>query len=198
MVPVSKIQRYSTRVRGFHLRNYHVAGREETEMFTAELYLDEERIGYVRNHGTGGPDLVDVHTRRTEWQAFAEFIHRHPMMLDENGKPPDFGSPDEDASAFLRTMAKIEDDLRRSRKYRSGVMGHVWGDPSGSAFQAVVDAVQIFWEVDGLDGETMVRELSPTTFWIVVLGRDNAEFLRPAAPHLRPAPRRTGRSRQRP
>jgi hypothetical protein len=182
---MASIQRYSTRLRGFHLRNYRVAGGEETEMFTAELYLHEERVGFIRNNGHGGPDFVEILARRKEWSAFAQYIHEHPMMLDEDEKPSQYVSADEDASAFLRAMAKIEDELRRSRKYHSGAMGHVWGSPyPGMEHWAVIDAVRFFWGIPGLDAETMLAEISPDTFWIVILGRDNPEFLRAeSVPH---------------
>lgn len=175
---MARIPAHSTRLMGFHLRNFRSAEGDESEMFSARIYLGEQEIGFARNEGSGGPDLIHIdREHRPAWERLARYMDEHPMSVTDDGAPEMTMSGDEAAMIVLREIHHAEHDLSRSRKYRSGLLGFTWTEPfKGSGWWATATVL--------LTGAESVapEDADPDVFWILVLGRDNERFARETAP----------------
>ena len=175
---MASITRYSTRLMGFHLREYRKAEGDETEMFSARIYLGESEIGIARNEGTGGPDRIDIWSPHREvWERLTRYMGDHPIAVAADGTPDEYMSGEEAALMILRDLHDAELKLFRARKYRSGLVGYVWDrsleDSSWWATAHVLLTAAA--SVGPADAERAL-------FRILVLGTDNERFARADAP----------------
>lgn len=175
---MASITRHSTRLMGFHLRQYSKAEGDETEMFSARIYLGETEVGIARNGGTGGSDFIDIHAEhRAEWDRLSRYTDEHPIALKEDGTREEYVSGEEAALMILRDLHDAERSLSRSRKYRSGLVGFTWERPfEGSGWWATAHVL--------LSAAPAVapEEAEQDLFRVLVLGSDNERFSREAAP----------------
>lgn len=175
---MAAIDRHGTRLMGFHLRDYRKAEGDETEMFSARIYLGEREVGIARNGGTGGPDFIDIRAEhRTAWERLARYMEEHPIALKEDGSREEYVSGEEAALMILRDLHDAERSLSRSRKYRSGLVGFAWERPfEGSGWWATAHV--LLSAAPAVAPEEAERDL----FRILVLGSDNERFSRETAP----------------
>lgn len=175
---MAKITRYTTRLMGFHLREYRKAEGDETEMFSARIYLGDTEVGIARNGGTGGPDMIDIRpAHREAWARLARYMEEHPVAVKEDGTRDEYVSGEEAALMILRDLHDAEQSLSRSRKYRSGLVAYTWERPfEGSSWWA--EAHVLFSGAAAVSPE----DADPGFFRILVLGRDNERFAREEAP----------------
>lgn len=175
---MAAIDRHSTRLMGFHLRDYRAAEGDETEMFSARIYLGETEAGIARNDGGGGPDFIDICAgQRAEWARLARYMEEHPIALKADGTREEYVSGGEAAMMILRDLHDAERSLSRARKYRSGLMGFTWDRPfERGGWWATAHVL--------LSAAPAVtpEEARPGLFRILILGRDNERFSREAAP----------------
>ncbi|HKP75641.1 MAG TPA: hypothetical protein VJT67_08865 [Longimicrobiaceae bacterium] len=175
---MADITRYSTRLMGFHLREYRSAEGDETEMFSARIYLGEAEAGMARNSGEGGPDHIYIHfAHRDAWDKFVQYMDEHPMAVREDGSSETYLDGEESALMLLRALHDAEQSLVRSRKYRSGLIQHVWERPfDGGGWWATAQVL--------LSAATTLpaEQADPGTFRVLLLGTDNERFAREEAP----------------
>jgi hypothetical protein len=177
-IGMARITRHSTRLMGFHLRQYRKAEGDETEMFSARIYLGETEAGIARNGGTGGPDMIDVWSpHREAWDRLARYLEEHPIAVEEDGTRDEYVSGEEAALMILRDLHDAEQSLSRSRKYHSGLVAYTWERPfEGSSWWATAHVL-----FSGAP-EVSPNDADPGLFRILVLGVDNERFAREAAP----------------
>jgi hypothetical protein len=182
---MAAIERHSTRLMGFHLRQYRKAEGDETEMFSARIYLGDTEVGMARNGGTGGADFIDIgREHRAEWERLARYMEEHPVALKEDGTREEYVSGEEAALMILRDLHDAEQSLSRSRKYRSGLVGFAWERPfEGSGWWATAHV--LLSAAAALTPEDTDQGL----FRVLVLGRDNERFSREEAPLPQPGSR---------
>lgn len=175
---MASITRHSTRLMGFHLRQYRMAEGDETEMFSARIYLGEAEVGVARNGGTGGPDMIDVWSpHREEWERLTRYMDEHPVAVDEDGTRHEYVSGEEAALRILRDLHDAEQSLSRSRKYHSGLIGFTWERPfEGYSWWATPHVLF------SAAGAVSPEDADGGLFRILVLGRDNDRFAREEAP----------------
>lgn len=175
---MASISRHSTRLMGFHLREYHRAEGDETEMFSARIFLAETEVGMARNGGTGGPDRIDIWSpHREAWERLARYMEENPVVVREDGMRDEYVSGEEAALMILRDLHDAEQSLVRSRKYHSGLVAYTWERPfEGSGWWATAHVL--------FSGAPAVSpgDVSPGLFRILVLGIDNDRFAREEAP----------------
>jgi hypothetical protein len=172
------ITRYSTRLMGFHLRDFRSAEGDETEMFSARIYLGETEAGHARNSGDGGPDFIYIHSaHRDAWDRFVQYMDAHPMAVRDDGSSETYLDGEEAALMLLRVLHDAEQSLVRSRKYRSGLVEHTWERPfEGGGWWATAHVL--------LSGAAALpaEQATPGAFRVLLLGADNERFARGEAP----------------
>lgn len=175
---MASITRHSTRLMGFHLREYRKAVGDETEMYSARIYLGETAIGVARNGGSGGPDRIEIGApHREAWERLTRYMDAHPIAVHDDGAPDEYVSGEKAALIILRDLYDAERSLSRSRKYRSGLVGFTWRRPfERSSWWAT--AQLLFSTATALAPHDADADL----FRILVLGIDNERFTREAAP----------------
>ena len=182
---MAAIERYSTRLMGFHLRDYRTAEGDETEMFSARIYQGETEVGSARNSGTGGPDFIDIRAaHRAEWERLARYMDEHPIAFREDGTREEYVSGEEAALMILRDLHDVERSLSRSRKYRSGLVGFAWERPfEGAGWWAAAQVLR------STAAAIRPEDADLGLFRILVLGTDNERFAREEAPLPAPGTR---------
>lgn len=182
---MASITRHSTRLMGFHLRQYRKAEGDETEMFSARIYLGDKEAGSARNGGTGGPDMIDIWSpHREAWAGLTRYMEEHPIAANEDGTRNEYVSGNAAALMILRDLHDAEQSLSRSRKYHSGFVAYSWERPfEGSSWWATAHVL--------LSSAAAVspEDADPGLFHVLILGADNERFAREEAP----LPGRTGR-----
>ena len=175
---MASVARHSTRLMGFHLREYRKAEGDETEMYSARIYLGETEIGIARNGGTGGPDRIDIWSpHREAWERLTRYMDAHPIAVREDGTEDEYVSGEEAALMILRDLYQAERSLSRSRKYHSGLLGFNWQRPfERSSWWAT--AHHIFSSAASVAPESA----DPDLFRILVIGIDNERYAREEAP----------------
>jgi len=182
-IGMASITPHSTRLMGFHLRQYRKAEGDETEMFSARIYLGNTEAGIARNGGTGGPDMIDIWSpHREAWERLARYMEEHPIAVNEDGTRDKYVSGEEAALMILRDLHDAEQSLSHTRKYHSGLVAYTWELPfEGSSLWATGHVL--------FSGAAVVSsdDADPGLFRILVLGRDNERFAREEAPLPGPA-----------
>lgn len=147
-------------------------------MYTATIYHDDKIIGFARNAGDGGEDLVQIHRQHRElWATLENYIARHPFAVESDGSTAEFYEQPAAIMALLRAMDSLERRLQRRRKYNCAFLAHEWASPSpGNAWR--VTPVDVFFastpdRMDALDAHL---------FWIIRVGVDNPRFERDVTP----------------
>jgi len=176
MSTLATLRWHSTRLMGFHVRNHNCADGAETPMYTATIYHDDKIIGFARNAGDGGEDLVQIHRQhRNLWATLENYIARHPFAVEGDGSPAEGYEQSAAIMALLRTMDSLERSLQRRRKYNSAFLAHKWATPSPSA-RRWVTPVEVFFASTSVHTDV----LDPHLFWIIRVGVDNPHFERDA------------------
>jgi len=111
---------------------------EETNAFTANLYVDGYKIGYVRNDGCGGntnvqPDSGDV------WEKFRE-VEEYCKTL-----PPESYTYNNEVHYFDSNLENVVDGLfehwlkqKEVKKLERKMKNHLmWGKPNGGSYKSV-------------------------------------------------------------
>jgi hypothetical protein len=175
---MANVARHSSRLMGFHLRDYKRGDGDETEMFSARIFLHESEVGFARNGGDGGPDLIQIHPEhRDAWDRLVAYMDENPVAVREDGSRDEYLPSEEAARLVLRDLHDAERSLSRSRKHNSGLLGFTWEHlREGGGWWAI--AVTLFTPATDVDPEAA----DPDLFRILVLGTDNPRFLRVEAP----------------
>ena len=175
---MAKIVRHSTRLMGFHVRDYKRGDGQETEMFTCRIFLNETEAGFARNGGDGGPDFIHIHPEhRAAWTLLVAYLDQHPTAVHDDGTRDEYLPGEEAARMVLRDLHEAEGSLSRSRKHRSGLLAYTWERPfAGGSWWA--NPVTLFTPAPHADPDAADADL----FHILGLGTDNAGFIRPDAP----------------
>lgn len=175
---MANVARHSSRLMGFHLRDYKRGDGDETEMFSAKIFLHESEVGFARNGGDGGPDLIYIQPEhRDAWNGLVAYMDENPVAVEEDGSRDEYLPGEEAARWVLRDLHDAERSLSRSRKYRAGLLAYTWEHLiDGGGWWAT--AVTLFTAASHVDPETADPEL----FRIMVLGTDNPRFSRAEAP----------------
>ncbi len=169
-----------TTFRGFHVRDSktHRELSEETEAFTCRIFHEETEIGFARNTGDGGPDLIQIfHPHRENWAAYVGYISGLPFELDAEGNPRVPMEPESKALSLLRAAFVLEGKLRRSKKYHSGVIAHTWAQWGGLPGY-YTDVI----ELQSGAPSVVVDQLDPDLFLVLMIGCENSELLRTVPP----------------
>jgi hypothetical protein len=107
------------------LKNVHVNERfsRETTCYTANIYVDGVKVGYVENDGNGGSDNIQYTDRAVEARV-REYIKALPPRashfdedgerVETSGKPPFMMTMDEELF-FGGLLDKIEEEKLRKR-----------------------------------------------------------------------------------
>lgn len=169
-----------TSLRGLHVRDSKTIRElsEDSEAFTCRIFHEDAEIGFARNAGDGGPDLIHIFPgQRERWKDYVDYIAGLPFALEADGSVRVPIEPDSKALGLLRAASALEGKLRRSRKFHSGVIAHSWAQWSGipGYFTDVV-------EVQSGAPTIAVEKLEPDLFLVLVIGRDNSELLRTTPP----------------
>jgi hypothetical protein len=175
---MASITRHRTRLMGFHLREYRKAEGDETEMYSARIYLGETEVGLARNGGTGGPDRIDVWApHREAWERLIRYMDEHPIAVRDDGTRDEYVSGEEAALMVLRDLYEAEQSLSRSRKYHSGLVGFAWQRPfEGSSWWATAHVLL------SPSASVSPEEADPDLFRILVIGTNNERYAREEAP----------------
>lgn len=175
---MANITRYSSRLMGFHLRDYKRGDGDETEMFSARIFLHESEVGFARNGGDGGPDLIHIHPEhRDAWDQLVAYMDENPVAVTEDGSRDEYLPSDEAARQVLRELHDAEQSLSRSRKHNSGLLAFTWEHlQEGGGWWAI--AVTLFTPATEVDPEAA----EPDLFRVLVLGTDNPRYSRTEAP----------------
>lgn len=106
------------------VKNYKVAewASEETECFTASLYLDGKRIGTARNDGHGGPDYYDFLTPAGE-KAFWDYVKEWKESDEVRNDPKhqvngEFFACEESLVAEACRTFRREKEMKRAMKVK--------------------------------------------------------------------------------
>jgi hypothetical protein len=163
---------------GFHLRDYKRGDGDETEMFSARIFLHEIEAGFARNGGDGGPDLIQIHPEHHDaWNRLVAYMHENPIAVREDGSRDEYLPSEEAARRVLRDLHDAERSLFRSRKHNSGLLAFTWEHlREDGGWWAI--PVTLFTPSRNVDAEAA----DPDLFRILVLGTDNPRFSRAEAP----------------
>ena len=174
---MANIARHSSRLMGFHLRDYKRGDGDETEMFSARIFLHEIEAGFARNGGDGGPDLIYIQPEhRDAWNRLVAYMDENPVAMEEDGSRDEYLPGEEVARWVLRDLHDAERSLSRSRKYNSGLLAYTWEHLREGGWWAI--AVTLFTPATDVDPEGA----HPDLFRILKLGIDNPCFVRAEAP----------------
>jgi len=105
---------------------------EETTAFTADLWVDDKHIGYVKNSGHGGNNQVDHRfdgkglNTRDEVRAFEEWCTKQPPHVSEYGE---LAMSDDLYISLLLEEIESERELKRLCKRKAVIT--LQGDPKG-------------------------------------------------------------------
>lgn len=175
---MAAIERHSTRIMGFHLRELQTARGDESEMYSAQIFHGDVKAGTARNEGNGGSDLVRIDpAHREAWERLVRYMEEHPLAVREDGSREEYHSGEEAATALLRDIHDADARLYRSRKFRSALLGYRWDKPFPSGGWWAEGRI-LFSPDSGIPLDTVPGDL----FHIVVIGADSARFARETAP----------------
>ena len=117
---------------------------QETEAYTASVYLDGKKVGHVRNDGNGGPDFVELDIRFREPRATSDEINSvydklqaacraHPEFLsfcEEIGAMPESIDAVSNTTALL--LERHLEDKQVRRVCKKGIVLRLADVPEGS------------------------------------------------------------------
>jgi len=83
---------------------------QETECFTASLYIDKKRVGTVENDGNGGCNFMHFNDRATE-KNFIDFCNSQPPKVYEDGTELSM-----DADFYISLL--LEEHLKKAEEKR--------------------------------------------------------------------------------
>lgn len=101
---------------------------EETNCFSASIYLDGKRIGFVKNEGRGGVNLVDREDRKAgaKVEAYAKTLPPLPPFY-KGGKPLEYNLD----MLIGDLLEKYEEERIHKRWYKKGTVFRLKGDKKG-------------------------------------------------------------------
>ena len=104
------------------VKNYKRAewASEETDCFSASLYLDGKRIGTARNDGRGGCDFLDFESREKE-TAFREYVSEWIESIQDDQRFQIDGRCYADADSLV---AEACDVFRREKEMKRRAKGY--------------------------------------------------------------------------
>lgn len=111
---------------------------EETNAFTANLYVDGKHLGYIRNDGRGGN--TDVYHNKPEHKEKFREVEEYcktlpPRTYTFNGQEHSFDMNLENfVDELFEHWLKRKENKKKERKMKTNLM---WGVPNGHSYKTV-------------------------------------------------------------
>lgn len=183
-----------TRLRGFHVRAHHTdaARSEETEAFRCEIWRGEERVGYAKNDGRGGADVIHVDPGvRDDWRALVDHIAQVPTRTGAGGEEQGMFEPEGWVLGLLRDAERTEASLGRRRAHRSAAIVHRYEESPWEAGAVHLER----YEILSPHADVPLDAIDSQYVWLLAIGQDQEEVARHVPPVARKLQSKAGRTR---